>query len=89
MSPIKVERLATMVASDIVQGEIPTPAPDGAQLVFTVANAYVSGTLQVFRDQLTLQKGAGKDFTETASTTFTVASAPDADEVVWVNYVKA
>ena len=87
--PVTTERLDTLGLSDIVKHEIPTPSPNASQTVFTVANDYVSGTLEVFRDQAALLKGSGKDFTETSSTTFTVASAPDADEVLWVCYVKA
>ena len=76
----------SVLASAMVRHEIPTPAPNGALTVFTTANAYESGTLEVFRDQSVLLKGV--DFTETTSTTFTVISAPAADEVLWVNYIK-
>ena len=85
---ISVESLLTLDASRFINGEIPTPATDGAQTVFTVANAYESGTLSVFRDQSALQQGSGKDFEETTDTTFTVVSAPDADEELWVCYIK-
>ena len=69
--------------------EIPTPAPDGAETEFTLVNAYKSETLEVFRDQLTLQTTV--DFTETnpGGKVFTVTSAPDADEVLWCKYQKA
>lgn len=68
--------------------QIPTPAPDGSQTVFTTLDAYVSGSLNVYRDQSPLLKGASHDFTETTDTTFTVASAPDADEVLWYSCIK-
>ncbi len=86
--PISQERLLGVDASAFVKHEIPTPATDGAQKVFTVANAYESGSLEVFRDQSAMQGGAGKDFTETSSTTFTMTLAPDADEEIWVCYIK-
>ena len=75
--------------TNVVIHEIPTPAPDGVQTVFTVANAYSTGTLEVYRDQSTLLIGGGHDYTETSTTTFTVASAPDNDEVLWVKYLKS
>ena len=68
--------------------QVPTPAPDGSTTVFTTPDNYVSGSLNVYRDQSVLKKGAGDDYTETTANTFTVASAPDADEVLWVNYIK-
>ena len=87
--PVWTEALSALDASRFVKHEIATPATDGARVVFTVANAYESGTLEVYRDQSALQEGVGKDFTETTSTTFTLASAPAADEDLWVHYVKA
>ena len=69
-----------------IMHETPTPATDGAQTVFTVANAYVSGLLEVYLDGLLQIKDT--DYTETTSTTFTMTSAPDADESLRVNYKK-
>lgn len=86
--PIDVRRTSVVTADSFVNNEIPTPATDGAQVVFTVANAYEAGSLRVYRDQSSLLGGAIYDFEETTSTTFTVASAPDADEVLWCNYIK-
>ena len=85
---ITIEQLMSVNAESFVRNEIPTPAPDGAETVFTVANPYEAGSLRVFRDQSVLLGGGGYDFTETTSTTFTLASAPDADEVLWVCYIK-
>ncbi len=68
--------------------QIPTPAPDGSTVVFTTPDAYVSGSLNGYRDQSPLLKGASHDYQETTDTTFTVASAPDADEVLWCSYIK-
>jgi len=87
---LRYEPVSTFVQiGDIVTFEIPTPATDGAQVIFTFANAYVSGTMQLFRDKLTLQPG-GVDFTETtpSSGIVTVVSAPDSDEILWGKYIK-
>lgn len=66
----------------------PTPATDGAQLVFTLPNseAYVSGLLEVYLDGLMQTKNT--DYTETSSTSFTMVTAPEADEVLRINYIK-
>jgi len=66
----------------------PTPATDGAQVVFTLPDAeeYASGLLEVFLDGLMQTKDT--DYTETSASTFTMASAPDADEVLRINYIK-
>lgn len=89
--PVWTEKLDTLNLSDIKKSQVPTPATDGVTVIFTTPDAYVAGTLEVFRDQSALQKGVTKDFTETSPSagTFTVASTPDADEDIWVNYVKA
>lgn len=83
---IRVEHASGTIIDDFKKHKIPTPAPDGTEVVFTTPDEYISGTLEVFRDQSVLLKAV--DFTETTSTTFTVTSAPDADEVLWVCYVK-
>lgn len=86
--PVTTEKLDTLNLGDIKKHQTVTPVTDGAETVFITPDEYEAGTLEVFRDQSALQKGAGKDFLETSSTTFTLASAPDADEDIWVHYVK-
>ena len=75
------------IAGHMSHHETPTPATDGAETVFTTASDYVSGTLKVFLDGLVQIKDT--DYSETTSTTFTMAAAPDADEVLWVEYIKS
>jgi len=72
--------------SKFIYHETPTPATDGVQKVFTVANSYVSGLLEVFMDGLLQIKDT--DYTETTSTTFTMTNAPDSDEILHTNYIK-
>jgi len=66
----------------------PTPTTNGAQKVFTLPDSeeYVSGLLEVFLDGLLQIKDV--DYTETSSTAFTMTNAPDADEVLIINYIK-
>ena len=90
MSPIAVHfqlPSGAAVAGTLAIGETPTPATDGAQLVFTVANEYEVGTLEVMVGGIT--QVAGVDFSETTTTTFTMTYTIDVDEKLRVNYVKA
>ena len=73
--------------ANFIKHETPTPATDGAQLIFTTTNDYTSGTLEVFLDGLLQIKDT--DYTETTSTTFTFTVAPDANEVLRVGYIKS
>lgn len=75
-----------LLASDIVRQETPTPAPDGITTVFSVANSYRSGSLQVYRDQSVLLRGI--DFTEDSPTSFALTKAPDSDEAIRTDYIK-
>ncbi len=74
--------------SNFIFGETPTPATDGEQLVFTVANPYVAGSLRVTRGSLRMHPVV--DFVETSpgAGTFTMAVAPDASEPLIVDYIK-
>lgn len=68
--------------------QTPVPATNGSQLVFTLPNSeeYVSGLLEVFLDGLLQVKGT--DYSETTTSTFTMTAAPDANEVLRINYIK-
>lgn len=70
----------------LVYNETPTPGTNGVQTVFTVANTYVSNTLQVFRNGQLMYKNV--DYTESSGTTFTMTVAPEANEYLRVNYIK-
>jgi len=75
-------------SSRFVIGETPTPATDGAQTVFTCANAYVSGTLEVIRGNLVMHPTTDVSETSADAGTFTMVVAPDSDESIIVNYIK-
>jgi hypothetical protein len=67
----------------------PTPATDGAQVIFTIPDGeqYVSGLLEVFLDGLKQTKNV--DYTETSGSTFTMTVAPDSNEVLSINYIRS
>jgi hypothetical protein len=69
--------------------ELPVEAPNGTLKVFTLPNSesYVSGLLEVFLDGL--KQILTTDYAETSATTFTFVNAPDSDEVIVINYIKA
>jgi hypothetical protein len=77
-----------MQSSSFRYHKTPTPATDGAQLVFTLPDgeAYVSGLLEVILDGLIQTKDT--DYTETTSKTFTFTTVPTGDEVLRINYIK-
>lgn len=70
----------------IVTGESPTPTVNGVLTVFTVANPYVAGTLEVTRASLRMHPSV--DFSETSETTFTMVVAPESTEPLIVDYIK-
>lgn len=78
---------AFLLIADVINLETPSPATDGATVLFTLANAYVAGSLRIIRDQSDL---TNDDFTETDpdAGTFTLDEAPDADEILRVSYLK-
>lgn len=76
-------------AENMVFGEDLSAQCNGAQTVFTVGNAYVAGTLNVYLNGARQHKGAGNQYTETASTTFTMSVAPLAGDALLVDYVKS
>ena len=78
-----------MDTTRFVMHETPNPATDGAQKLFTCANAYVSGLLEVYIDGLLQIKGTDYAETDAAAGTFTLVVAPDSDENLRVNYIKA
>ena len=67
---------------------IPTPATDGAQLVFSMPNgeSYAPGLLEVFVDGILQTKDI--DYVETSDTQFTFTNAPDIDEALRINYIR-
>ena len=80
--------MSGMIKSEIVSGESPTPAANGSQVLFTCANAYVSGSLKVTRGSLRMHPTT--DYTETSPSagTFTMVLAPASDEPLIVDYIK-
>lgn len=68
--------------------QTPAESPNGAIVLFTAPDAYVAGTMRVFRDQSIL---TDDDFSETDPTagTFTVDEAPDANEIIRCTYILA
>jgi hypothetical protein len=84
---IRSNHVEVYPVENFIYGETPSPSVNGAQLVFTTANSYIAGTLVVTRG--TLRMHPTSDFTETSSTTFTMALAPESNEPLIVDYIKA
>ena len=77
-----------LIASQFARHITPTTATNGVDTVFEVT-PFVTGTLEVFRDQSILLETI--DFTETtpASGRFTLNVVPDADEAIRASYIRA
>ncbi len=77
---------------DHIFGEVPTGAIDGSNTTFDTANAFQTGTLQVFLNGQRLRAGATEDYTITDSDTFEMADAPKGapgnPDVLLVDYIK-
>lgn len=72
----------------VIFGTTPTPAPNGVETVFYAPDAYVSGTLQVFRGSLRMYPTIDVVETDPNTGKFTLAVAPDSNEPLLVGYVK-
>lgn len=68
--------------------EVPSGAIDGVNLIFTLANLYVAGTLQVFKNGQLLEPGALNDYLENGLSGFTTAIPPEPLDKLLVSYVK-
>lgn len=68
--------------------QTPVETPNGVITVFTLPNSdtYVSGLIEAFLDGL--QQIKTTDFTESATTTITMVTAPATGEVLRLNYIK-
>lgn len=75
-------------AVNMVFGEDISTQCNGTQTTFAVANAYVAGTLNVYRNGMRQRKGAGNQYTETTTTTFTMSVAPPSGDTLLVDYVR-
>lgn len=76
-------------SGSFIIGETPTGTVNGSNAIFTCANAYVAGSLIVYRDGQRMKSG-GADYTETtpASGIFTFITAPVSGSVIYVDYQK-
>ena len=78
-------RLVDIESTAFVTREIPSGSINGSNTSFTLANAPVSGTEQVFLNGMLQHEGAGNDYTISGDT-ITFVTAPDAGWKLFVNY---
>lgn len=75
-------------SESFVINELVNQTPNGSTTVFTVDNAFISGSEQVYRDGQLL-RGGGEDYTATPGTgTITFVTAPVTNSVILVTYRK-
>jgi hypothetical protein len=68
-----------------VTGETPSPTPTGTTVTFTLASAYLPGSLQVAVDGIPIPASEIAE-TDPVAGTFTLSWAPDSDEKITVTY---
>lgn len=70
---------------NIVTGEVPSGSINGTNMVFTLANAYTTGSTMVYLNGIRAELGL--DYTETAGHTITFSTAPGSGDDLRVDYV--
>lgn len=75
-------------SSSFVYGEQVNETPTGSLAVFTVDNAYIAGSTQVYVDGQLQQRGAGNDYTESTPSTgeITFTYNPASGSIILVTY---
>ena len=73
----------------LISGETPTPAVDGVETLFTLANGYVGDTLHVTRGSLRLHPTTDYAETSPSAGTFTTVVAPAVGEPLICDYIKS
>lgn len=71
--------------TSIITGETPTGSINGSNTAFSVASAYKTGTLKVYKNGVRM-KGGGADYTENGNDDFTMVTAPATGTVLLVDY---
>jgi len=65
-----------------------TGTKNGTNKVFTLSSTFVSGTTRVFVNGIRYTRGAGYDYVETGTNQITFTNAPDAGDLITVDYIK-
>lgn len=86
MTDVRAGKIST--AKNFVFGEDLSSQVDGLTTEFTIAETFDSNTVAVYLNGLRLQRGVGKDYVEGPGNTITFIIAPDAEDIVLVDYVK-
>lgn len=76
-----------LTSSNFVFGETPSGLINGANAAYTLANTPTAGTVQVYKNGLRMNAGAGNDYT-ISGVTITFASAPPLGSILLADYQK-
>lgn len=66
-----------------------TGARDSSNKVFTLSSNFLSGSTRVYVNGLRYTPGATYDYTETGTNQITFTNAPDAGDLITVDYIKS
>ncbi len=76
---------ASTVLASFVDGEVPTGSINSSNLIYTLANTPISGSVQVFWNGIKSRAGVGHTI---SGTTITMATAPETGDTLEVYYRK-
>ncbi len=88
MSAADVQAGKLLSLSKLITEEDLSSQADNSTIIFTIANNYVVGTMKLFLNGLRIQKGAVKDYVETAPNQVTFVVAPLVGDIVLADYIK-
>ena len=74
------------VTGNFILGEDHTAQVTGSATIFTCTNAFLTNSLKGYKNGISLTRG--DDYTETTSTTYTMAIAPVAGDKLTVDYIR-
>lgn len=88
MVDVKGGKLSAGTLVDIVTEEDLSSQADNSTILFTISNNFITGSMKLYLNGLRIQKGAGKDYVETAPNQITFAIAPLVDDIILADYIK-
>jgi hypothetical protein len=86
LSDIGGAALATVFVTDYDYNI--TGTKNGTNKVFTLSGNFTSGTTRVFVNGIRYTRGASYDYTETGANQITFTNAPDAGDLITVDYIE-
>ena len=88
-SALSVDQSVIVAVANVIKRETPSGAVNSSNTTFTIANASVSGSEEVYLNGILQDEGASNDYTMTDSETIEFNDPPMTGDKVRVSYLKA